>query len=200
MKSILYTTDTLMETITLLAVAIALAMDVFAIVVACELANRRSKYKLSRFFKVSGVFGAFHTFMPLLGCLLGVYILQIIEQIDHWLAFLILLMIGLKMIYETSNEEKCCSQDFGLLMLLQISFVTSIDALSVGITLPFQFNISPYVASFTIGLTTFVISFSGFFIAHQIKTRLLTKWTGVVGGMILIFIGIKILAEHTLFS
>ncbi len=187
-----------MSTWELIFLAIGLSMDAFAVALCKGLAMRELKYK--NVFLTGGFYGVFQALMPLLGFLLGTQFKTYIVPIDHWIAFVLLSFIGGKMIYE--SRETCDSKGecgprtdaFSLRQLLLSAIATSIDALAVGITFSFlEVDVLP--ASLLIGLITFTLSCIGVRLGHIARGNLQSK-AEIVGGVVLILIGTKILLEH----
>ena len=188
-------------------VGIGLSMDAFSVAVCKGLQMRRIRW--GRTLTVAAFFGGFQALMPLIGWLLGKQFEQYIVAIDHWVAFVLLLFIGGKMILDVikeSKEDKCpCEQEnadkdapFRLSELAIMALATSIDALAVGITFAFlQVNIWGAIA--IIGVTTFLLSIVGVFIGNIFGTKYQSKAT-LAGGAVLILIGSKILIEHLFFA
>lgn len=151
-------------------------------------------------------FGGFQALMPLIGWALGTSFESLITPIDHWIAFLLLGFIGAKMIIDAIRDtDKPCAcsdtpskdapmQKLDLKELLLMAIATSIDALAVGITFAFL-GISIIEAIIIIGITTFVLSMLGVVIGHFFGSRF-EKPATIVGGIVLIIIGLKILFEH----
>ena len=192
----------------LLFVGAGLAMDAFSVAVCKGLQMRRIHW--GRTLTVAAFFGGFQAIMPLIGWLLGKQFEQYIVAIDHWIAFLLLLFIGGKMILDVireGKEEKCpCEKQdaqgkeerFSIAELAVMALATSIDALAVGITFAFlQVNIWSAIA--IIGVTTFLLSILGVFIGNIFGTKYQNKAT-LMGGAVLIIIGSKILIEHLFFA
>jgi putative Mn2+ efflux pump MntP len=144
-------------------------------------------------------FGAFQAIMPLLGWLLGHSVKDWVQAIDHWLAFIILAILGIKMIYESTKleESEKVYNPLDISVLFMLSIATSIDAFAVGVTLSFLKTtiIMPVIA---IGSITFVLSFVGMYIGKSFG-HLLENKIEIAGGVILIGIGAKILVEHLFF-
>lgn len=182
----------------LVLLAIGLSMDAFAVAVCKGLSMRELKYK--NIFLTGGFYGVFQALMPVIGFLLGTQFRNYIIPIDHWIAFALLGFIGGKMIYE--SRETCeakgeCSPKtdaFSLRQLTLSAVATSIDALAVGITFAFlEVQIVP--ASLLIGVITFTLSCIGVRLGHIARGNLQSK-AEIVGGIVLILIGTKILLEH----
>lgn len=182
----------------LVLLAIGLSMDAFAVAVCKGLSMRELKYK--NIFLTGGFYGAFQALMPIIGFLLGTQFKVYITPVDHWIAFALLAFIGGKMIYESrdtcDNKTECGPKTdaFSLRQLTLSAIATSIDALAVGITLAF-FEVEIVPASLLIGLVTFTLSCIGVRIGHSARGNLQSK-AEIVGGVVLILIGTKILLEH----
>lgn len=183
-----------MDSITIVIIAFGLAMDAFAVSVTSGLTIKN--LKINHAFTIAAFFGLFQAFMPLAGWLAGLTVRGLISEIDHWLAFGLLSFIGCKMIYESfkldPNREK--ANPMNVYVLLILSVATSIDALAVGITFAFL-NISILTPIIIIGMVTFVLSLIGVFIGERFG-HFFEKKIEILGGIILIGIGIKILIEH----
>ncbi len=183
-----------MDVITILIIAIGLAMDAFAvsIVSGLTLAHIRVRNALT----VALFFGSFQALMPLIGWLSGNTLKGYISGFDHWVAFGLLCAIGCKMIYESfkleSDKENVDPQKIGVLFVLAIA--TSIDALAVGISLSFL-DVAIIIPALIIGLVTFLLSFGGVYVGNKFG-HFFERKMELVGGLVLIGIGIKILIEH----
>ena len=183
-----------MGLITIIIIALALAMDAFAISIVSGAAYRRLKVKHALRMAVS--FGAFQAFMPLIGSLAGLTIKEHIADYDHWAAFGLLAAVGGKMIYE-SFKIKTIRKNFNpsnIVVLLLLSVATSIDALAVGITISLL-KVSITMAVVIIGLITFALSYLGVYIGKKVGHFFENK-IQAIGGLVLIALGIKILIEH----
>ncbi len=183
-----------MGLITIIIIALALAMDAFAISIVSGAAYRRLKVKHALRMAVS--FGAFQAFMPLIGSLAGLTIKEHIADYDHWVAFGLLAAVGGKMIYE-SFKIKPLRKNFNpsnIVVLLLLSVATSIDALAVGITISLL-KVSITMAVVIIGLITFALSYLGVYIGKKVGHFFENK-IQAIGGLVLIVLGIKILIEH----
>ena len=132
--------------------------------------------------------------MPVIGYLLGLRFENIIQNVDHWIAFVLLAFIGGNMIKESFSKAEEMNDDFGIKTMLIMAVATSIDALAVGITFAFL-NVSILPASALIGVTTFLLSFAGIYIGNVFGACYKSK-AELAGGVILILIGLKILLEH----
>lgn len=177
----------------LLILAVGLAMDAFAVAVCKGLSLRT--LKLQQALLVGVWFGLFQALMPALGWLLGSAFSGLVQSVDHWVAFVLLSIIGGNMIREglQGDDENCDpSLSFGLMLLLAVA--TSIDALAVGITFAFL-NVSILLAVALIGVVTFTISAVGVKMGNLFGARYKSK-AEFFGGAVLILIGLKILLEH----
>jgi len=179
----------------LFILAVGLSMDAFAVAVCKGLCLK--KMSLKKAFIVGLYFGIFQAVMPLIGYYLGIQFQDKIEAVDHWIAFILLSLIGLNMIRESrEKEEASCPADEGLgfKSMSMLAVATSIDALAVGITFAFL-NVEIVPAVCFIGITTFAISVAGVKIGNVFGTRYKSK-AELAGGVILIVLGLKILLEH----
>ena len=177
----------------LILTAIGLAMDAFAVSICKGLALQKLKF---RHMLLAGLyFGVFQALMPLIGYYLGSIFSGFIEKIDHWVAFVLLLWIGIRMIREgLSAKDEEADADFSVKTMLILAVATSIDALAVGISFAvLSVRIIPAVS--LIGIITFAICFAGVWIGHVFGSKL-NKGAEVLGGSVLILIGVKILLEH----
>lgn len=182
-----------MGLIELFILAVGLSMDAFAVSVCKGLAGGQVGTKEMG---LAGLwFGGFQALMPVLGYILGAAFADYITAFDHWIAFILLGIIGGNMIKEAfSGEEEEVSNSFGVKTMFIMAVATSIDALAIGITFAFlKVNIT--AAALFIGCTTFVFSAAGVKIGSVFGTRYKAK-AELAGGLILILLGIKILLEH----
>lgn len=181
---------------------IGLSMDAFAVSLAKGICLKEDEFKFS--FRVASFFGGFQAFMPLLGWWFGRYFESYIKSFDHWIAFILLGIIGGKMLIESIKELKtdkdtelateCERDEFSYKKLTILAIATSIDALAVGVS--FAFLSVSIVPSITIiGITTFVLSFLAVFLGKKLG-QYVQNYAEMIGGVILIGIGIKILIEH----
>ena len=182
-----------MGLIELFLIAVVLSMEAFAVSVCKGLAMPKCTFKKAAI--VGLWFGGFQALMPAIGYILGAQFQEAIASIDHWIAFVLLALIGGNMIHEAldnDEEEADASLDVKTMFLLAVA--TSIDALAIGITFAFlKVNIIPAVCF--IGIVTFIISFAGVKIGNVFGARYKNK-AEIVGGIILILLGLKILLEH----
>ncbi|MHC1748750.1 MAG: manganese efflux pump MntP family protein [Cellulosilyticaceae bacterium] len=188
--------------LTMFATAVALSADAFAVSLTCGLALEDKSKKLNTALRAGLAFGIFQGGMTFLGWILGLTFKNVIMGIDHWVAFVLLSIIGIKMIKEAFDEEsdKNISLDsFKLLMTLAVA--TSIDALAVGISFSvLQLDIMNItIGASLIGIITLVLSMVGVFIGNKLgnNTKLQSK-VNIIGGIVLVAIGIKILLQHIL--
>lgn len=182
-----------MDLFSLFTIAVGLSMDAFAVSICKGLAMQKISFKKALI--VGLWFGGFQALMPFIGYLLGVQFESRISAIDHWIAFVLLLLIGGNMIRESfSKEEEKEDASLGFKTMLLLAVATSIDALAVGVTFAFlKVSILPAIS--LIGCTTLLISMLGVRIGHVFGTRYKNK-AELAGGIILILIGCKILLEH----
>ena len=179
----------------LFLIGVGLSMDAFAVSICKGLGMKR--LNMGQALVIGLFFGGFQALMPLIGWALGT---QLADFIDHWIAFILLALIGGKMLLdafregdeEDAGEPKDARLDFKELLMLAIA--TSIDALAVGITFAFL-GVNIVVAIAVIGVTTFVLSVVGVAVGHAFGARY-EKGATIVGGIVLILIGCKILLEH----
>ena len=185
-----------MEIWELFLVAVGLSMDAFAVSVCKGLSVKTLR---PRHCAVAGLyFGGFQALMPLLGWLLGRQFESLIKSIDHWIAFVLLALIGANMIREALGDEEDVNDSFSFKTMLPLAVATSIDALAVGVTFAFlEVQILP--AILLIGCTTFALSAAGVKIGNVFGSGLQSK-AEIAGGVILILLGIKILIEHLFFG
>ena len=175
----------------LLLIAVGLSMDAFAVSICKGLSLKNLKKRHAAL--VGLYFGGFQFLMPVLGWALGYRFEHVIVSVDHWIAFGLLTVIGVSMIREARHADEL-DDDLGFKTMLLLALATSIDALAVGVTFAFlQVRILP--AASLIGVTTFLLSAVGVYIGHLFGLRYKAK-AEIAGGVILIFIGVKILLEH----
>ena len=182
-----------MSTLELIIIGFGLAMDAFAVSVGKGLTLDRVEPRHA--LKAGVWFGGFQALMPIIGYLLGQSFSSIVVSIDHWIAFGLLVLIGLNMIREAIwGEEESQDSNFGVRHMLIMAVATSIDALAVGISMAFL-GINIWLAAAIIGVITFLLSASGIYLGRTVGGKLGDK-AGILGGIVLIAIGIKILVEH----
>jgi putative Mn2+ efflux pump MntP len=185
-----------MGLITIIIIAVALAMDTFAVSVVSGSAYKQLQIK--HIFRMAAFFGGFQAIMPLIGSLAGMGAKQYLADYDHWIAFALLSAVGLKMLYESFKiaPARQVFNPSNVLVLLVLSVATSIDALVVGITLSFL-KVSIAVAVIIIGMVTFLLSYLGVFIGKKIG-HFFESRIEAAAGLLLIALGAKILLEHLL--
>lgn len=168
-------------------------MDAFAVSVCKGLAMPKCTFKKAAI--VGLWFGGFQALMPAIGYILGAQFQEAIASIDHWIAFVLLALIGGNMIHEAlDNDEEEADASLDVKPMFLLAVATSIDALAIGITFAFlKVSIIPAVCF--IGIVTFIISFAGVKIGNVFGVRYKNK-AEIVGGVILILLGLKILLEH----
>lgn len=177
----------------LFVIAVGLSMDAFAVSVCKGLSV--PKMKLSHALTCGVYFGGFQGLMPLIGYLLGSQFEEAIVSIDHWVAFVLLGLIGFNMIKE-SREEGCETMDssFGVKAMIPLAVATSIDALAIGVTFAFL-RVNIFWAVVFIGAITFTLSSIGVKVGNVFGVKFKSK-AEFAGGLILILMGTKILLEH----
>lgn len=186
-----------MSIITIICIAIALAMDAFAVSLSTGVAMCRI-HNLGLALRMAAWFGIFQAIMPVVGWGLGRFAASYIEAYDHWVAFGLLAVVGGKMIYEALKLEEV-SEEAGrdphsTLMLLTLAIATSIDAAAVGVSLS-CLSVDIVAPAIIIGVITFVISFIGTYIGCRVG-HFFGKKVEIFGGIVLIGIGIKIVLDH----
>lgn len=183
-----------MDLITISLIAIGLAMDAFAVSIANGIAMKTLRVRHALL--IASFFGGFQAVMPVIGWLAGISLKEILSSIDHWIAFGLLSAVGIKMIYESFKikEAEEEAQNLTIYLLLMLSIATSIDALAVGLSFAFL-DISIFAPVLIIGIVTFVLSYLGVVIGNRFG-HLFESKIEIVGGVVLIGIGLKILLEH----
>lgn len=178
----------------LLLLAIGLSMDAFAVSVCKGLSTQKLTAK--HYLLIGAWFGGFQALMPLIGYFLGSTFEQYITSIDHWVAFVLLSIIGGSMLREGfSKEEENVDPSFSFKTMLVLAVATSIDALAVGITFALLPDVNIVAAVSFIGVVTFVLSAIGLKVGNIFGSKYKNK-AEIAGGVILILIGLKILLEH----
>jgi putative Mn2+ efflux pump MntP len=174
-----------------LLLALALAMDAFAVALT---QGCRFRPSLRGGLAIALTFGVFQALMPLAGWVIGAVALIYVEAVDHWIAFGLLTFLGVRMLGGHVGDEEAVRALTGRTLLIA-GVATSIDALAAGITLP-TLGVSPWLAAVLIGIVTFVMSGAGVLLGRRAGDHL-GEWAERAGGIILIGLGVKILAEHT---
>lgn len=184
-----------MGIIELILLSIGLAMDAFAVSICKGISMKRMNWRKALI--IGMYFGGFQALMPVIGYFLGTAFESIITNIDHWVAFILLGIIGGNMIKEAfEDESENCNDDVGFKTMIMLAIATSIDALAVGITFAFL-KVNLIAAISMIGVITFVLSVIGTKIGNRFGDKYESK-AELVGGVILVLLGIKILLEHLL--
>ena len=181
----------------ILLLAIGVSMDAFAVSIGKGLTAKRASWREA--LTVGLWFGGFQALMPVIGYYLGISFADLVTKIDHWIAFGLLVLIGGNMIREAlrKDDDKPMDSSFGFRTMLVLAIATSIDALALGISFAFL-GTNLWRAILIIGLTTFAFSVVGLLIGKKVGTRF-HAGAEILGGIILIAIGIKILVEHLFF-
>lgn len=178
----------------LFIIAVGLSMDAFAVSVCKGLSVQKVKPK--HYLIVAAYFGGFQALMPLLGYLLGVRFEAMVANVDHWIAFVLLGLIGANMVREARAGEEKLDDSFTVSTMLILAVATSIDALAIGVTFAFL-GVNIVEAIILIGITTGIISGVGLKIGNVFGSRYKSK-AEMAGGIVLILMGIKILVQHLL--
>lgn len=182
-----------MRILEIILIGIGLAMDAFAVSVCKGLSMKKLNWKKAII--IGLYFGGFQAIMPVLGYFLGSAFQSFVDSIDHWIAFILLAIIGGNMIRESfGGESENCNDDIDFKTMVLLALATSIDALAVGVTFAFL-KINLLLAVILIGIITFVISLLGVKIGNQFGSKYENK-AELMGGIILILMGVKILLEH----
>ena len=186
-----------MSVIELIILAAGLAMDAFAVSICKGLSVR--EYRKGQSVAAGLYFGGFQALMPVLGWLLGRQFESLIKSVDHWIAFVLLALIGANMIRESlKKDDENVNGSFSPRVMLPLAVATSIDALAVGVTFAFL-NVNIVIAALTIGVITFGFSAAGVKIGNVFGAKYKSK-AELAGGIALIVIGTKILIEHLFFG
>lgn len=193
-----------MDFVLLVGVAVSLSMDAFAVSI-CRGLQMKNGINVRHMLIIAAFFGGFQALMPAIGYVLGKQFEQYIEPIDHWVAFVLLGLLGGKMIFDVVKEmrsgecEECdCDGSLNIKQLLIMAVATSIDALAVGITLPtigVQTNLQALTSVGMIGTITFALCMLGVAVGNRFGARFKNK-ASLAGGIVLILVGTKILLEH----
>lgn len=180
----------------LMMLAIGLSMDAFAVSICKGLSMKKAGLWEGM---ICGVwFGGFQAIMPVIGFFLGTLFAKQIEAFDHWVAFILLALIGGNMFKEAFSKCDCCEEhdaDLSVKTMFVMAVATSIDALAVGISLAMAGNVNIWMAMALIGVVTFLMCTAGVKIGNIFGSRY-EKKAEAAGGIILILLGLKILLEH----
>ena len=184
-----------MTVIEILIIAVGVSMDAFAVSICKGLSV--GKVRPRHVFSAGIWFGGFQALMPLVGYFLGVSFTDFVSNVDHWIAFILLGIIGGNMLKESFHRDEACDvdPDFSFKTMLAMAVATSIDALAIGVSLAFL-KVNIWLAVVLIGLTTGTFSSIGILIGNLFGCRYKSK-AEFVGGFILVAMGLKILLEHT---
>ena len=181
-----------MSYIEIIILAIGLSMDAFAVSICKGLSVQKLKPKHCA---IAGLyFGGFQAGMPLIGYLLGKQFQSLILSVDHWIAFVLLGLIGVNMIRESFDKAEELNDSFSFKTMLPLALATSIDALAVGVTFA-CLKVQIFVAVAIIGITTFIFSAVGVKIGNVFGAKFKSK-AEFAGGVVLIIMGVRILLEH----
>ena len=181
-----------MSLVDLFLIAVGLSMDAFAVAICKGLSVK--KVSLKHGIIVGLYFGGFQAVMPLIGYFLGRQFSTYIESVDHWIAFVLLSLIGGNMIKESFGKAEECNCSFSPRAMIPMAIATSIDALAVGVTFAFL-NVTIVPAVTFIGVITFSLSAVGVYIGHLFGAKFKSK-AELLGGIVLILMGFRILLEH----
>ena len=182
-----------MSFLELLLIGVGLSMDAFAVAICQGLCMKKMNWRYAAI--IALFFGGFQALMPLIGFLLGFKFERFIVSIDHWIAFVLLAVIGGGMIREAiAGGEDEANDSFSFKTMLPLALATSIDALAVGISFAFL-GVDIVAAAVLIGVTTFVLSGAGIVVGNVFGAEYKSK-AELAGGIVLILIGLKILLEH----
>jgi putative Mn2+ efflux pump MntP len=186
-----------MSIIELFVIAVGLSMDAFAVSICKGLSVRKLRSRHA--FSTAIWFGGFQALMPLIGYFVGISFADFVTNVDHWIAFVLLALIGSNMVKESREQDEVeACPDFSFRKMLALAVATSIDALAVGVTFAFL-KINIWTAALVIGVTTAAISGAGLKIGNIFGSRYKSK-AELVGGIILITMGTRILVEHLFFA
>ena len=190
-----------MQFLTVFIIAVALAMDVFAVSIATGVVLKRVDVRQT--FRMAWHFGLFQAVMPIIGWSAGLTIRSFIEKYDHWAAFALLSFVGLHMIREAFKEDNEISVQKdptrGMVLII-LSVATSIDALTVGFSFSLL-KVSIWIPAVIIGIVSILFSIIGLKIGKGLgELSSVSKYAEIAGGIVLILIGVKILFEHGVFS
>ncbi|SHE41844.1 manganese efflux pump MntP family protein [Alkalibacter saccharofermentans] len=180
-----------MSTFVMMSTAVALSMDAFAVAASCGISNKAKTLGLQG--KIALFFGLFQGIMPLMGYFLAATFADRIRTVDHWIAFGLLVFIGIRMILESREEDRCGTGKLSNRYLFTLAIATSIDAMASGIGFAFL-DVNIWLIAGVIALTTFVISFVGARFGHSLGHKF-QAGSEIFGGSVLILIGGKILLE-----
>jgi putative Mn2+ efflux pump MntP len=182
--------------LSVLIIAVGLAMDAFAVSISSGITLKRMQAKHA--LVIASFFGTFQAIMPFIGWTVGQWAKAHVAAFDHWIAFALLVMVGVKMIHDSLKDEesRVVRDPLNIYILFVLAIATSIDALAVGVTLSFL-DVAIVMPVILIGIVTFAMSFVGTYLGNLIG-GVLGRRIETAAGLLLIGIGVKILIEHTL--
>jgi len=190
-----------LQTLNISAIAVALAMDAFAVAVAAGVTLRSVSYR--QYFRLAWHFGLFQALMPILGWAAGLTVRQAIEAYDHWIAFGLLLFVAVGMLREAlggEDQEARAKDPTRGMTLVMLSVATSIDALAVGLSLS-MIQVTIWTPALIIGVVACAFTLTGMYLGKTIGSiGRLRRYAEVLGALVLIAIGLNILYEHGVFS
>ena len=183
-----------MDLIAFIVIALVLSIDSFTVSLASGIVIKR--LTLNGVLKIAVLFGFFQAMMPLIGWLSGIGIKSLISDLDHWIAFGLLCLVGFKMVYDSLKGGEEIKNDNPLKtgLLVTLGVATSIDALAIGMSFAFL-DVSIFVLIIIIGIITFIMASIGVFLGNRFG-KVLDRRVMVVGGIVLVVLGVKILVEH----
>ena len=181
-----------MQLTKLFIIALSLSMDAFAVAVCKGLSVSKPKFK--HYLIVGAYFGLFQAIMPTLGYWLADKFEYLITSVSHWIAFILLVIIGANMIKESFDDDEDVDCSFCFKSMLPLAVATSIDAMAVGVSFAFM-NVDIIIAALLIGVTTFILSAIGLKIGNVFGTKYKSK-AEFIGGIVLILMAIEIVLEH----
>ena len=190
-----------MQLLNVIAIAVALAMDAFAVAIATGVVLKSVSRRQT--FRLGWHFGLFQALMPVIGWSAGLTVRDAMDRYAHWVAFALLFMIGAHMLKSAMNPaettDDACDPTRGMTMVM-LSVATSIDALAVGLTLS-MLNVSIWAPALIIGLVAGGFTVTGLHLGKVLgRAASLSRWAEAIGGLVLIVIGMNILREHGVFS
>lgn len=187
-----------MTVLELFIIAVGVSMDAFAVSICKGLSVRKLRSRHA--FSVAMWFGGFQALMPLIGYFIGIRFADFVTNVDHWIAFVLLAVIGGNMVKESLQGQDTCDydSDFSFMKMLSLAVATSIDALAIGVSFAFL-KINIWTAVLLIGTTTAAFSGAGIKIGNIFGCRYKSK-AELAGGVILIVMGARILVEHLFFA
>lgn len=181
-----------MSILSISLIALGLAMDAFSVAICKGLSMK--KFDLKKSVIIALYFGVFQGVMPILGYFLGGTLSNVIKKYDHWIAFGLLIFIGINMIREAFDKDEEVTDKVDFKSMIWLAIATSIDALTVGVTFSFL-RVNIWFAALLIGVITYTLSIVGVIIGNKFGAKY-KAGAEATGGIILIIMGIKILVEH----